>query len=114
MDARDEVTQQLRKDFRERLEFFYAQLQLAPPYDSVEQAVGALVRRLKAMPIEDCQARAADPGRRWALYREAFVASGLNRKHRGIIAGLIRSGRVAGLPAEYQAFLDTYTAPQLE
>lgn len=114
MGARDDVTDELRKDFRERLELFYAQLQLAPPYDSVEKAVGVLVVRLKAMPAEDRRALAADPSRRWAIYREAFIASGLNRKHRGIIAGLIRSGRAAGLPREYGAFLDTYAAPQVE
>lgn len=114
MGAQDDVTQELRRDFRASLEHFYAQLQLAPPYDSVEKAVGTLVRRLKAMPIEDRRTLAADPSRRWALYREAFIASGLGRKHRGIIAGLIRSGRATGLPAEYQAFLDTYGAPGAE
>lgn len=110
MGIQDDVTHELRTDFRERLEFFYAQLQLAPPYDSVEKAVGVLVLRLNAMPTEERQALAANPIHRWALYREAFVTSGLNRKHRGIIAGLIRSGRGRGLPEEYQAFLDTYTA----
>ncbi len=114
MGAREDITQELRKDFRECLEFFYAQLQLAPPYDSVEKAVGALVAQLKALPAEECQALAVDPNRRWGLYREAFVTTGLNRKHRGIIAGLIRSGRAAGLPRKYHLLLDTYTAPPLE
>ncbi len=114
MGARDEVIKELRQDFRGALELFYAQLQLAPPYDSVEKAVGALVVQLKAIPAVDCQALALDPTRRWKLYREAFVTSGLHKKHRGIIAGLIRSGRATGLPREYQVLLETYAASQPE
>ena len=114
MGAPNDVIQELRKDFREALEIFYTQLQLAPPYDSVEKAVAALVIRLKSLPAEDCQALALDPTRRWSLYREAFVTSGLHRKHRGIIAGLIRSGRGAGLPREYQVLLETYAPLQPE
>ena len=114
MGAQDDVIKELRQDFRGALEFFYAHLQLASPYDSVEKAVGALVLHLNGIPTNDCQALAADPSRRWALYRGAFVASGLHRKHRGIIAGLIRSGRTASLPREYQAFLETYTLQEGE
>lgn len=114
MAARDTLAQELRQEFRERLEFFYAHLQLAAPYDSVEKALGALMSRLHGMPTEHRGALAGDPSRRWALYRDAFVDSGLHRKHRGIIADLIRSGRTASLPPEYEAFLKTYASPPAE
>lgn len=98
----------LREDFRRRLETFYARLQLAPPYDTVEKAVAALSEALKTMP-PDARARLLDDqALQWAQYGKAFVASGLHLKHRGIIAGLIQAGRGAELPAEYKAFLDPF------
>lgn len=98
----------LREDFRRRLETFYARLQLAPPYDSVEKAIGSLSDALKAMPPETRARMLDDQTLQWAQYRKAFVESGLHLKHRGIIAGLLRAGRGAELPAEYQAFLDPF------
>ncbi|MBM4134293.1 MAG: hypothetical protein FJ245_11035 [Nitrospira sp.] len=97
----------LRDEFRGHLEQFYAMLKLAPPYHSVEKAIAHLTASLKAMAPEDRALVAANPARRWAQYKVAFVESGLSQKHRGIIAGLARSGQT-GLPAEYQAFLDVY------
>lgn len=98
----------LREDFRRRLETFYARLQLAPPYDSVEKAVSSLTDALKTMPPETRARMLDDPMLQWAQYRKAFVESGLHLKHRGIIAGLVRTGRSAELPAEYQAFLEPF------
>ncbi|MFM8551403.1 MAG: hypothetical protein ACKOCD_03695 [Nitrospiraceae bacterium] len=97
----------LRDEFRGHLEQFYAQLKLAPPYHSVEKAIAHLTGALKAMTPEERALAAADQARRWACYKSAFAESGLSQKHRGIIAGLARSGKT-GLPAEYQAFLDAY------
>jgi hypothetical protein len=98
----------LREDFRRRLEIFYARLQLAPPYDTVEKAIGSLSDALKTMPAEARTRLLADHTLQWAQYRKAFVESGLHLKHRGIIAGLVRTGRGAELPAEYRTLLDTF------
>lgn len=105
--ADDPQIQALRDEFRRHLDQFYATLKLAPPYHSVEKAIAHLTASLKAMTPEERARVASEPALKWAQYGTAFVESGLSQKHRGIIAGLARSGR-AGLPAEYQAFLDSY------
>jgi len=105
--ADDPQIQALRNEFRHHLEVFYATLRLAPPYHSVEKAVAHLAASLKAMTPEERANIAADPARQWAQYRTAFVESGLNQKHRGIIAGLVRSGKV-DLPGEYKPLLDSF------
>ena len=105
--ADNRQTQAIRDEFRGHLEQFYAQLKLAPPYHSVEKAVAHLTASLKAMAPEEQARLASDPALKWAQYKTAFVESGLSQKHRGIIAGLARSGKT-GLPAEHQAFLDAY------
>lgn len=105
--ADDRQTQAIRDEFRQHLEQFYAQLKLAPPYHSVEKAIAHLTVSLKAMAPEERARLASDPALKWAQYKTAFVESGLSQKHRGIIAGLARSGKT-GLPAEHQAFLDAY------
>lgn len=105
--ADDPQTQAIRDEFRGHLEQFYAQLKLAPPYHSVEKAVAHLTASLKAMVPEERARLAADQALKWAQYKTAFVESGLSQKHRGIIAGLARTGKT-GLPAEYQALLDVY------
>ena len=99
----------LAEDFRRHLEIFYAQLKLAPPYDSVEKAIKSLTTALTAMPAEERMRVIADPALIWIQYRQAFVDSGLSLKHRGIVLGLIRSNQTAALPAEYTALLDAYT-----
>ena len=103
-----DAIQVLRDDFRSRLEVFYARLKLAPPYHSVEKAIVHLTAALNALAPEERQRIAADPSRQWALYRQAFVESGLNQKHRGIIAGLIRSRQTGDLASEYEHFLDAF------
>ncbi|MDE3018092.1 MAG: hypothetical protein KGO52_03195 [Nitrospirota bacterium] len=105
--ADDPQTRAIRDEFRGHLELFYATLKLAPPYHSVEKAIAHLTAALNAMAPTDRALVAAEPARRWVHYKTAFIESGLSQKHRGIIAGLARSGRT-GLPAEYQAFLDAY------
>ena len=102
--------QLLRDEFRHHLESFYACLRLAPPYHTVEKAVAHLTAHLKGMEPAERDRIAADPGLRWAEYRRTFVESGLNQKHRGIIAGLARSSLVATLPEEYRQLLETFSA----
>jgi hypothetical protein len=95
----------LREEFRGHLGRFYAQLKLAPPYDSVEKALQQLTVSLKALSEAELARIAADPDLRWRQFARAFEASGLNRKHRGIIAGLARSRPALDLPEEYDHFL---------
>ncbi|HKW85700.1 MAG TPA: hypothetical protein VJM82_01375 [Nitrospiraceae bacterium] len=106
--AEPDAIQVLRDNFRGHLEVFYARLKLAPPYHSVEKAIVHLTATLNVLTPEDRQRIAADPSRQWALYRQAFVESGLSQKHRGIIAGLIRSRQTGDLSSEYEPFLDAF------
>lgn len=90
------------------MEVFYARLKLAPPYHSVEKAILQLTTVLKAMTPEERSRLASDPAGRWLAYRKAFAESGLNQKHRGIIAGLAKSGQTGDLPKEYEHFLSAF------
>ena len=98
----------LREEFRSHLEFFYAQLKLAPPYESVEKAVRALTTALHALPASELEQVAADPALKWEQFQHAFASSGLSKKHRGIIAGLMRNRAGLTLPAEYDRFLKLF------
>lgn len=98
----------LRDEFRGHLDVFYSRLKLAAPYDSVEKALGTLTATLKALPPEELQCLAMDQTQRWVHFRQAFVESGLIQKHRGIIAGLARSGDSLELPPEFNHLLDLY------
>lgn len=108
MPRASNAIQILREEFRRHLETFYAQLQLTPPYHSVEKAIGSLSDALKTMSPEDRARLLEDDALRWTQYQKAFVESGLSLKHRGIIAGLVRDGRAAEMPVEYQGWLDTF------
>lgn len=105
---RDDI-QTLCTEFRRHLESFYGHLQLAPPYHSIEKAVTHLTALLRSLPVEQRQDLRTDSTKQWALYCRAFVESGLNQKHRGIITGLIRSTHPTDLPDEAKRFLDTFT-----
>lgn len=98
----------IREEFRHHLEVFYSRLKLAPPYHSVEKAVVQLTATLKAKTQEEQVRLLADQAGRWAEYRKAFAESGLNQKHRGIIAGLAKSGQTGDLPEEYDHFLSAF------
>jgi len=102
--------QTLKAEFRHHLETFYAGLQLAPPYESVEKAIRTLTTMIHGLPIEDQTKIMADPGLRWQQFQLAFDASGLAKKHRGIIAGLVRNRSALNLPAEYDLFLNLFLA----
>ena len=98
----------LREEFRHHLETFYAQLKLAPPYESVEKAIRSLTTSVHALPPLERARLATDATARWQHFRQAFESSGLNKKHRGIIAGLARNRSDLNLPAEYDQFLNLY------
>lgn len=106
--AAPDPVQTLREEFRHHLEVFYARLKLAPPYHSVEKAVVQLTAALKAKTPEEQARLLADQAGRWTEYRKAFAESGLSQKHRGIIAGLAKSGQAGDLPDEYEHFLKLF------
>jgi hypothetical protein len=60
------------------------------------------------LPPDELERLGADTTQRWAHFRQAFVQSGLSQKHRGIIAGLARSGASLDLPPEFNHLLDLY------
>jgi len=98
----------LREEFRHHLETFYAQLKLAPPYESVEKALRSLTTSVHALPPLERSRLATDATVRWQHFRQAFESSGLSKKHHGIIAGLARNRSSLNLPAEYDEFLSLY------
>jgi hypothetical protein len=100
-----ELIVSMREEFRRHLESFYAGLHLAAPYDSVEKALVHLTRTLTAMSAEERGALASQPSGRFRQYTTVFAECGLAQKHRGIIAGLIRSGQVT-LPPDYHPWLE--------
>jgi hypothetical protein len=98
----------LREEFRHHLETFYAQLKLAPPYESVEKAIRSLTTSVHALPPLERARLADDAPARWQYFCQAFGSSGLSKKHRRIIAGLARNRSSLNLPAEYDQFLSLY------
>ncbi|MBK9307469.1 MAG: hypothetical protein IPM58_10375 [Nitrospira sp.] len=98
----------LKTEFRHHLDTFYAGLKLAPPYESVEKAVRTLTTTVHGLPIEEQTRVLTDPVLRWRQFQRAFEASGLSKKHRGIIAGLVRDRSAVSLPAEYDHFLEFF------
>lgn len=98
----------LKAEFRHHLETFYAGLQLAPPYESVEKAIRALTTMIHGLPIEEQTRIMADPDLRWQQFQLAFKASGLAKKHRGIIAGLACRRSALNLPEQYDHFLSLF------
>ena len=102
------VVTALREEFRSRLETFYAQLKLAPPYESVEKAIRALITALHGLPKAEQARIPGDAALKWEQFRNAFETSGLSKKHRGIIAGLARNRHQLDLPPEYDHFLNLF------
>jgi hypothetical protein len=98
----------LREEFRYHLETFYGRLKLAPPYESIENALRSLTTSVHALPPVEQERLATDATARWQYFRQAFQSSGLSKKHRGIIAGLARNRANLNLPAEYEQFLRLY------
>lgn len=102
--------QALKDEFRRHLETFYAGLNLAPPYESVEKAIRVLTTTIHALPEEEQARIRSDEALRWQQFRLAFETSGLVKKHRGIIAALARNRVAVNLPIEYDHFLSLFIA----
>ncbi len=101
--------QVLREEFRILLEKFYRHLNLAPPYHSIEKAIQHLANTLRTEAPEIRQRILHDSERKWALYREIFEASGLSRKHRGIIRPIAQTASKSSMTDESLRFLSFFT-----
>jgi len=99
----------LRQEYRAHLERFYACLNLAPPYHSIEKAVQHLSNTLRTKPERFCQILLEDPQKKWPLFEEIFQASGLSRKHRGIIVQLAQDHSFSSSSEESLRFLSAFT-----
>ena len=98
----------LRQEFRSHLEQFYAHLNLAPPYHSIEKALQYLSNTLRTKPEDFRQEFLQDPAKKWEFFQEIFSASGLQKKHRGIIQQLARSSTYSGASSESLRFLKNF------
>ena len=106
--SQPDITQMLREEFRCHLETFYAQLKLAPPYESVEKAIRVLTTAVHSLPKAQQARIASDAALKWDQFRQAFETSGLSKKHRGIITGLAKKRTSLTLPPEYEHFLKLF------
>ena len=102
-----EIRQRLEQTFQERTTLFYRSLQITPPYHSVEKAKLALRETLISLPSPHLQALADDERAMAALFTQVFIDSGLAKKHRGIIRGLL-ARNPERLPAECRSLADAY------
>ena len=92
--------QAIREEFRTHLENLYSHLHLAPPYHSVEKAIQLLSNTLKTKPPYFHRALETDAGFKWDFFREIYLGSGLDRKHRGIISNFMKSQSSPHMPDE--------------
>jgi len=103
----------LRQEFRGHLGEFYTHLNLAPPYHSIEKAVQHLSNTLRTKPEEFRQELLHDASKKWAVFQEIFLASGLQKKHRGIIQHLALASSYSVASSESLRFLRNFAdAPQ--
>ena len=100
--------QVLLTEFRQNLEDFYAELKLAPPYDSVEKTIRCFSTLLKTKTAKEQAQLLADDSLRWQLHVQALLASGLHRKHRGIITGLARTEAINRFPEALRYLLEPF------
>lgn len=99
----------LRQEFRGHLEEFYTHLNLAPPYHSIEKAVQHFSNTLRTKPEEFSQGLLQDESKKWAVFQEIFLASGLQKKHRGIIEQLALSHSFLADSPESRRFLENFS-----
>lgn len=102
-----ELRSRREADFRERLAAFYRALQITPPYHSVEKAVLMVREMLSNLSEPDLRATSADPIALGTFFTQAIKDSGLSKKHRGIITGLLTE-HPDRLPPECRPFGDAF------
>lgn len=98
----------LQEDFRKELETFYAALQLAPPYHSIEKAIFTLSTAVAQQSEADQHRLVTFPSERLRVYRQAFLESGLHKKHRGIIRGLLTNKAKHPASDAHRVFAEVY------
>lgn len=99
--AQQEIgVQAIREEFRTHLENLYSHLHLAPPYHSVEKAIQLLSNTLRTKPTQFHRALETDADFKWDFFREIYLGSGLDRKHRGIISNFMKSQSSEKMPDE--------------
>ncbi len=98
----------IRQDFRRRLEQFYSQLNLAPPYHSIEKAVQHLSNTLKTKSREFQDSLLQDNEKKLILFQKIFSLSGLAQKHQGIITHLAQSLPHEDLTQDSRIFLQHF------
>ena len=99
---------QLREEFRHHLEQFYASLNLAPPYHSLEKAIRLLSILGTRKTPKELERLVEDSNLKWNFFDEIFLESGLGQKHRGIIQGILESNQASSVPAPYRNFLKAF------
>jgi hypothetical protein len=88
---------------------------LAPPYHSIEKAVQHFSNTLRTRPEEFSQELLQDASKKWAIFQEIFLASGLQKKHRGIIEQLALAHYTALADApESRRFLQNFSTNSQE
>ena len=100
--------QALLNEFRQNLAAFYAALKLAPPYDSVEKTIRGLSALFETKTAEEQAQLLGDDSLRWKLHVQAFIDSGLHKKHRGIITGLARTDAIDQFPESLRYLLEPF------
>ena len=100
--------QALLNEFRQNLAAFYAALKLAPPYDSVEKTIRGLSALLKTKTAEEQAQLLGDDALKGKLHIQAFIDSGLHKKHRGIITGLARTDAIDQFPESLRYLLEPF------
>lgn len=105
-----DLRSRLEADFRERLAVFYRALQITPPYHSVEKAVLVVREMLSNLPDPNLRATSSDPTALGLFFAQAIKDSGLSKKHRGIITGLLAE-HPDRLPPECRPFGEAFKAP---
>ncbi len=101
--------QTLRNEYRLHLQDFYTHLNLAPPYHSIEKAVQHLSNTLRTKSQPVLQSLLTDPQKKWPLYEQIFEASGLSRKHRGIITKVAKTSLHEQGKDNFLRFLRVFT-----
>jgi len=95
-------------EFREHLEEFYASLHLAPPYHSIEKALTTFASGYHSKTRKEQDQAHGDETLKQQWYHKAFVESGLHKKHRGIITGLLNGPTPPTVAKEYQYLLQPF------
>lgn len=98
----------MRDEFRTHLEKLYSHLHLAPPYHSIEKAIQLLANTLRTKPIHFHHSLKTDANTKWDFFREMYIASGLNRKHRGIISNFMKTQSSGIMPDDSFQFLKNH------